>query len=234
MKIVVCDSSMNDAKQAMDIVKNTVKNNDYEVKVKSPQDVYVAVEEELLNCDIIILAIKFEDEQFDGIDLGRLINEKLPVCQIIYLTGIIEFAPLVYETRHCYFVMKNNMQKMLPRAIIKAIDSYNESVGYEILEFLSNGHKVFLAQKDIKYIERNDRLLIIHATKKSYPCYTSLKKLDIKLLPQFARCHGGFIVNLAFCNGMEKFEVSMSDGQVLPIGKSFYEEFKNKYLKFYS
>lgn len=234
MKIVVCDSSVSDANQAMEIVKGIVKNSGYEIKVISPQDVYVAVEEELLNCDIIILAIRFADEQFDGIELGKLINEKLPVCQIIYLTNIIEFAPMVYETRHCYFVMKDNMDSMLPKAIRKAIDTYNESVGYEILEFLSNGHKVFLAQKDIMYIERDDRLLIIHSTKKSYPCYTSLKKLDIKLLPQFARCHGGFIVNLAFCNGMEKYEVSMNDGSVLPIGKSFYDEFREKYLKFYS
>ena len=100
MKIVVCDSSVSDANQAMEIVKGIVKNSGYEIKVISPQDVYVAVEEELLNCDIIILAIKFADEQFDGIELGKLINEKLPVCQIIYLTNIIEFAPMVYETRH--------------------------------------------------------------------------------------------------------------------------------------
>ncbi len=231
MKVVVCDDVLQDAESAKQIIEKVVSSA--EIYIESPKEVYVAVEEGVFDCDIMVMDVQFKDEKFDGIELGGMLNQKLPVCQIIYLTKMLEFAPMVYETKHCYFVMKEDMASMLPRAIDKAVCEYNGSYDHDIISFLSAGHKVFMAQRDIVYIERDDRVLKIHAQSKDYTCYSSLKQLERKLIDKFVRCHGGFIVNLDYVTGMEKFETFLSNGAALPVGKRFYENYKSKYLEYH-
>lgn len=233
MKLVICDDEIKDAEKAFEIVKKIQCTKDFDIKIKTPQDIMLAVEEDLLICDILVMDIMYVGEQYDGIELTQLVNEKLPACQIIYLTNILDFAPYVYETNHCYFVMKENIEIMLPRAVEKAIDSSKE-IGNDIIEFLSNGHKVYTFQNEITYIERNDRVLSINTLKKNYLCYTSLRKIESKLSNSFARCHGGFIVNLDYVSSIDGNEIHLKDGSRIPIGMRFFEDFKMKYLKYYS
>ncbi len=233
MKLVICDDDLKDAQRANDIIRRMPGTQAFDIQMTTPQDVYIAVEEDLFKCDILVVDIQYEGETYDGIQLTNLVNEKLPACQIIYLSNIIDFAPQVYETKHCYFVVKENVEIMLPRAVEKAIEGC-KSIKNDIIEFLSNGHKVFLSQNEIVYIERSSRVLNIHTTKKTYQCYTSLRKIESKLGNSFARCHGGFIVNLSYVSSIDGSDLQLKDGSQLPIGMRFYEEFKLSYLKYYS
>lgn len=234
MKIIICDDNEKDAEQAKDIIGRCLDRNSYAIKIKSPQDIYVAAEEDLLKCDIMVMNVKFEEENLDGIILGSLINKKLPACQIIYYTNILEYAPVVYETRHCYFLLKQNMERILPKAINKALETYTKVIDDEIIEVLSNGHKCFISQSKIMYIERVNRLINIYDEKKVYPCYMSLKQVEKKLNACFVRCHGGYIVNLGQVIGVENLEISLKGGIKIPIGKSFDNQFKIRYLDYYA
>lgn len=233
MKLVICDDEIKDAQRAKEIICKMNIAKDFEIEIRTPQDVMLAVEEDLFKCEILVMDIRYEGEQYDGIDLTQLINEKLPACKTIFLTNILDFAPYVYETNHCYFVMKENIEIMLPRAIEKAVEGY-KNMGNDIIDFVSNGHSVFLSKLEIIYVERNDRVLNIKTSKKEYFCYTSLRKMEEKLGKAFARCHGGFIVNLAYVSGIDGNEVLMKDGNKIPVGMRFYESFKLKYLKYFS
>ena len=233
MTLIICDDDIKDANKAQELIEKLPVAKGFDIKIKSPQDINIAVEEELFECDILVMDIQYEDESYDGIELSLRINTSLPNCQIIYLSNILEFAPLVYETNHCYFVLKENMDIMLPRAISKAVECHN-IMSNDIVEFLSNGHKVYTSQSEIIYIERDDRVLNIYTLKKTYQCYTSLRKIDSKLGGSFARCHGGFIVNLAYVSGIDGNQLYLKDGTKIPIGMRFFDEFKLKYLKYYS
>ena len=233
MTLIICDDDVKDAERTKELVEQLPIVKDFDIKIKAPQDVSIAVEEELFKCDILVMDIQYEGEDYDGIDLTKRINDVLPACQIIFLSNILDFAPMVYETNHCYFVMKENMDIMLPRAIEKAVKSFNSS-GNDIIEFLSNGHKVYTSQSEIVYIERDDRVLNINTLKKTYQCYTSLKKIEENLGDCFVRCHGGFIVNLAYVSGIDGNQLYLKDGTQIPIGMRFFEDFKLKYLMYYS
>ncbi len=234
MKVLICDDVMQDAQETKEIIQKNFSNSSLEIIMASPQEVSMSLEENILKCEIVIMDIYFKNENFDGIELVTKINEKLPACQIIYLTSILEFAPKVYDTMHCYFVMKENIEMMLPRALRKAISSYDENINEGVIEILSGGHKMFLSQKDITYIERDDRLLKIHSCNQEYSCYTSLRQMEKSLSSRFARCHGGFIVNLDYVTGLEKQEVLLASGNKLPVGKRFYDAFKLRYLNYFA
>lgn len=233
MKIVICDDNIDEAEKTKNILEKYEVDKNYEISIISPIDVYVAVEEELFKCDIFITEIDLGEYNFDGIKLVSMINDKLPACQIIYLARDFKNASLVYETRHCYFLLKDASEEMVIKAVKKGADVYKNKVENNIIDFLSNGHKVFISQSEIMYIERDDRLLKIHTVRRSYPCYISLRQVETRLVDSFARCHGGYIVNLMYVSGMENTEIFLKNGKTLPIGKRFLDTFKDKYLNYF-
>ncbi len=231
MIIVICDDNIEEAEITKAVLKKQLFDKNIEIHIKSPEDVYVAVEEELFKCDIFITEIEFNNKSIDGIKLAAEINERMPACQIIYLTNKLKYTSLVYETRHCYFLLKDDVDDMLIKAVKKGAEVYKNMAENNIIDFLSNGHRVFISQSEIVYLERDDRLLNIHTVRRKYPCYSSLRKVEERLTDNFARCHGGYIVNLMYVSGMESGEVHLKNGKTLPVGKRFHNDFRNKYLK---
>ena len=106
MKLAVCDDVKEDADITLKIVKNYFNNKATDVSYLSPNDLLYEIDNGEFIYDIIILDIDYKNCNYNGIELGKKINDKYPLCNIIYLTGILDFASDVYETNHCYFVMK--------------------------------------------------------------------------------------------------------------------------------
>lgn len=184
--------------------------------------------------DIVIMDIEFKDKAYDGIALTKKLNEVCSKCQVIYLTHILEFAPEVYDTEHCYFVMKNNMDVMLPKALTKAIDIYKASNADRPLEVMSEGHMVYIHQEEICFVEKKQRQTIIHTNNRSYPCYESISALSKRVGDNVIRCHGGYLVNLSHITylGGEKVLIDIDDIE-LPLGKTYKEQTKQAYLKYW-
>lgn len=153
------------------------------------------------------------------------------MCQIIYLTWVLDFAPEVYETKHCYFVLKENMHRMLPRAIEKALQLYHDQEEHEVFELHEGGRTLYIRQNDIQYIEREDRRLIVHTKDRDYKCYESLTKLLAKLGRAFLRCHGGYVVNYNYIEVVTRDMVRLVEGQELPIGRTYRSSFHEQYMQ---
>lgn len=98
--------------------------------------------------DLILLDIRMQWK--DGIALAGQINQASPRCQIIFLTGYIDYATMVYETRHLYFVLKPQMDPMLPRAMDKALAFLRvEAPGLLVSpQFKIPFHKILYLEKD--------------------------------------------------------------------------------------
>lgn len=117
MKIIICDDERMDAERAKIILLSCKCVQEEDITILTPQEMHLGLEVQDIKCDIAIMDIEYENRQFNGITLSKELNKKLPLCQIIYLTWVLEFAPEVYDTIHCYFVLKQNEEKMLPRAM---------------------------------------------------------------------------------------------------------------------
>lgn len=205
-----------------------------EAEIDAPDQVKDDVAIPASELDVMIMDIEFKDKDYDGITLTKKLNEINEECQVIYLTHILEFAPEVYDTDHCYFVMKNNMELMLPRAIDKTMKIYKARSLQKPLEVMSGGHVVYIPQHDIRYVEKKQRQTIIHTEHSSYTCYESISALSKRLGDNMIRCHGGYIVNLSHITyfGGEKVVLDVSDMEV-PVGKTYKEQAKQAYLKYW-
>lgn len=199
-----------------------------------PDDLRDEIERKSLLCDIAIMDIEFDAIPYNGINLSASINELLPSSQIIYLTNILEFAPDVYETKHCYFVLKSNMDLMLPRAVNKAVNIIQKSKEDAVMEIVCDGSRVLIPQHDIIYVERVQRKLTIHTEKSDYSFYSSLKKFLSQANSMFVRCHEAFVVNLDYVNVVKKDVVQMEGGRELPIGISFEKNFRTRCMNYWA
>ena len=78
-----------------------------------------AITEDNYAVDIAVLDIQMES--MDGIELAKRINEIAPECQVIFLSGHIEYASKVYDAEHVFFVLKSQSETYLKGALEKAM-----------------------------------------------------------------------------------------------------------------
>lgn len=236
MKIAICDDIVSERELIKACLQNNASNiiENSEIDLYTPSDLDAMVSTKQMDFDIVILDIQFENTDFDGIALAKKINTIRQECKIIYLTHLLEFAPMVYETEHCYFVMKDNMDSMLPQAITKAISLLKHAAATQSIEISANGSHSYIKQSDILYIEKLDRKTYIHTKNETYETYISLSSILRKLNRDMVRCHSSFIVNIACISRLNRETLILSNNTEIPIGKTFREQMKSAYLKYWT
>ena len=183
-----------------------------------------------INIDIAVLDIEMDKE--NGIDLGKIINEKFPDCRIIYLTNHISYATDVYSTDHTYFVLKDDMDKNLPKAIEKAINE-KEAQKNDFITVSSKDRKRILRICDILYCERTGRTTTIFLKDDSFVSIENLDKLyEILSEKGFTKCHKSFIVNMDKVSEIFRNKYVFEGGKEVPISRSFSDITKTDFAKF--
>lgn len=232
MKIIICEDNLEEGKVTKEILVREKFEVAENIEILSPQEVLIAFEEEIIECDILVMDIEFKDEKFNGIYLTDVINECLPTCQIIYLSNYVDYAPEVYETEHCYFVVKKNADIMLPRAMKKAIELYKESLDKEYIIVTSNGKKHTVSVEDVIYIEKLQRKSIVYTNSVSLEIYQSLRSIVSKC-HKLVRCHGSYVVNLQCIEMISKDNIVLTNGVSVPIGRNYQARIKDSFLEYW-
>ena len=234
MKLAICDDVRKDADETIEIVGQYFSDNNYDADIMylNPEDLVTSLKESFFEYDIAILDIDYKDKDFNGIDIGKKINENNPLCNIIYVTGVLEFASDVYETEHCYFVLKNNQKITLKRALDKAVNLYKTNNEKKSVSLITGRKNIIIPVWDIHYITRENRRIEFCCGDKIYDSYMSLNDILKQLPDKFVRCHTGYIINLDFIRRVESNSVFMDDDMQIPIGRIYKEKFVLHYLDY--
>jgi len=179
--------------------------------------------------DIVLLDIDLGE--VSGIFLGNETNQICPYAQIIYVSSYENFMSDVYETQHIYFINKKQIDKYLPLALEKAINNIHK-IKSQIL-FISWKKRNFqIVQKNIIYIERKRR--VTHIVTENFTYQTTDKINDIlsQLNNHFVRCHNSYIVNLNYLAVIQKYDILLQNGIVIPVSRSHARMMKQAYSHF--
>ncbi len=229
MRILICDDIKDEALHTERIIKEQHLADGAKISVASPDEAMLMVKSQQYDYDISILDIEYHRDDFNGVDLGREINKVNPYCSVIYLTEIPDYATDVYETMHCYFVIKKNQDVTLSRAMTKAVrllNSRNKKI--RITEKWLT--KDILTDKIIYITRRGRRLCIVED--EVHEVYVNMRDILQQLPAQFARCHGGYIVNLDYVDSIGASSLTLKTGSTVPIGRQFKSEFYVKYAEY--
>ena len=180
--------------------------------------------------DLLFMDIDMPDT--NGITLAKDINQKFPVCKLVYLTNYLDFAPDVYETNHFYFIIKEQLSYRLPALYEKlSASSFDDVSAYISIAGLHNAQYHVLVN-DIIHIERMKRISHIHT--QDFPIQTKIKLEELLSLlneHSFIRTHQSYIVALASIRELHKTDIILQNGQNIPISRAYQKSVKEAYLR---
>ena len=186
------------------------------------------------DCLYQLAILDIELGEMNGIEVGDELNRLLPDCQIIYLTGYLDYAPEVYSTRHTYYVYKPTMEKHLPLALEKAVAALEELM-HGRLVLPQKGGQLVLEKREISHLERRLRVTKLYLT--DGQCVTTALGLEELLErlgdPAFLRCHNSFAVSLDHAAVFRRESFLMKDGTVVPISHGYYPAVREQFRKYH-
>lgn len=180
---------------------------------------------------VLFMDIYLEQQTSTGIEITSRINRAYPGLPVVFLTGYVCYVSDVYETEHCYFLLKEEMEQKLPTLFEKILPSlYSEQ--YKWLN-LHIGFKVRrVQQRHILYLERELRKTKVFLV--NGECLETTEKLNIlqeQLDPEgFVRCHNSYIVHLKYVKELERTLVTMENGSILNVSKLYGQEMRRRFI----
>ena len=87
---------------------------------------------------------------------------------------------------------------------------------------------------DSYYIESSNRKVILYLKHEKIEYYDKISGLEEQLKPDFFCIHKGYLINLKYVQQYHRTEVSMQNGDILPISKYKYQNFVKAYQEYCS
>ncbi len=178
--------------------------------------------------DILLLDVMMEN--LNGIELAAALRRQGNDTAIVFISTNREMALLGYEVSAVRYLAKPLQREKLREALLYCCRTY--LMQKEILLPTVEGQQR-IRVSDLVYIEpweRGTRLILENGE-----CKTSAKLSELgQILPKerFAFCHRTLLVNLAFIQAIRYCELTLKNGQVLPISKYRQAQIKESFMRY--
>lgn len=183
-------------------------------------------EMKLPDFDVMFLDIQLTGKT--GLDAAHTLRERQFKGDLIFLTAFHEYALEGYSVHPMNFLLKPvSLDKVTPcmNDIKKKLS--NDMYFYRTKSTIQN-----IPYMDILCFESSMHYVSIITADQSYQQYTSLNAL-VQFLPgDFVRCHRTTIVNLYHIMKIDGMEITLSNGKVVNISRSYYEDVKRHFVDF--
>ncbi len=178
--------------------------------------------------DILLLDVMMEN--LNGIELAAALRGQGNDTAIVFISINREMALLGYEVSAVRYLAKPIQREKLREALLYCYRTY--LIQKEILLPTPEGQRRILVS-DVIYIEpweRGTRLVLDSGEYKSSAKISELERLLPK--EKFVYCHRTLLVNLAFIQAIRYCELTLKNGQVLPISKYRQAQMKESFMRY--
>ena len=107
-RLAICDDDTLHMQNTLRCARETPEAADCDIRTFSaPGKLMDAVTGGGYRPHIALLDICMPDSS--GIELAQRLHEKLPRCQVIFVSSFLDYATSVYDVEHVYFILKSQM-----------------------------------------------------------------------------------------------------------------------------
>lgn len=182
------------------------------------------VEEYKGQYDIILLDIQMK--HLDGMTAAEKIRMVDPDVVIIFITSTVQYAVQGYAVDALGYVLKPVLYPAFAKLMEKAIVRVKARREKVYIHVSLEDRRLKLDCERIFYIESQRNNVIVHTETEDYVAAGPLKRFEETLDAHgFSKCHNAYLVNLSKVEAVQKTDLVLANGVLLPISRARKKEF---------
>lgn len=215
--IGICDDEQDFARELEDMIRQYARESGTEIRTTLFLNGRELIEGNRLTLDLIFLDIQMD--AMNGLEAAKRIRARDGKVGIIFLTSLTRYALAGYEYQAANYIIKPITYVRLKRELDRWLESYRrEDKKYILVNNEDGCHRVDLST--LHYLETYNRNVKLHTDSGDIISYKKMKELEAELKEaHFIRCHSGYLVNLFYVKKVGKLEITLTDGEVIPISQ---------------
>ena len=151
----------------------------------------------------VLMLIDVEMPFMDGITAAGFVREKDPEVVIIFVTNLAQYAIQGYSVNALDYILKPVNYFSFSQRLGRALQ-YVKKKETDCLTVAVKGGSIKLEPDSVFYIERLGRQLMFHPRSGRHASTATLQQVEQALEGKgFARCNKGYLVNLAYVDGIQ-------------------------------
>lgn len=178
-----------------------------------------------------ILFLDIDMPYFSGMDIAGMITERGLQTLLVFVTS---HDALVYQTfvyRPFGFIRKTHFDDEIgdmTERLAQELEARREEI------IFTRGQEIIKIRiEDIYFAESEGNYVNVRGKSNTERCRDTLTNMSRKLKGKgFIRCHKGYLVNAKYISRVRSNELELSDGTVIPLGRSYEKEVKRAILEY--
>lgn len=177
--------------------------------------------------DVVFMDIKMPEK--DGITAATELSAMAPELIIVFVSDYDSYVWDSFRARPVYFLRKARLSQELPFVVSQCMDAYVKNNQLVLIDTPKETFRCCV--RDIYYIEaqgRNISLCLGGEMKNMQITFSQIE--DIIQNPLFLKVHRSYLVNSFHIQSLQKKQVILTNGEVLPVSKYRYNTVHEQYL----
>ena len=196
-------------------------------------DVYQYPNGEALLSDNKVFDIVFLDQQMPGLNgmqVARTLRSRNITCSIVFVTSYPDFVYESFEVQPYRFLRKPVNSEDIT-SLMNTFIKHQKLLSP--ITVINDSEQIVIHAKDILYLEGDGKYCTIRTNSSVYHSSKTLAQV-YEQLPQhcFYRPHKSYVVNLYCIDAFDRESATLTNGELVKIGRSKAAEFKQVYKQF--
>jgi Response regulator of the LytR/AlgR family len=218
MKIVICDDDKNEiAKIKSNIITHSINHEIIEFTSPIMLLRYIETKEQF---DLLFLDIQMPDA--DGWQIAKQLKESKTKIYIAMITVMGDYIYNCFDRVDWFAAKPVSIEKLH-----MILDNAQNKLFPTVLNFQRDNISIRLTAPEISYIEVSQNNLFIHTTSEVLKIRMTITEVKTILsnVSRFVQTHRSYIVNLDYYNKMNKMDIILSTGAIIPLSRGNKKNF---------
>jgi len=184
--------------------------------------------------DYDLLFVDIQMKAMNGMELAKRIREENEEIAIVFTTGIDDYIEEGYEVEAMYYLRKPMSQEKISRCMDK-LARRSQNTAYVLVHGSEESLK--LSVRQITYLEAMGHGCLVETCsrlgeKAQYSITESISEMEKLLAPYgFLKCHRSYLCRLAGIRQINKTELLLDSGSVIPLSRRMYKEVNQAFIR---
>ena len=178
--------------------------------------------------DLLFLDITMK--KCDGMTAAKKIRAVDSKVMLVFVTASAEYVFSGYEVRAFRYILKPELLHGFTGVFKECLNELTKC-DEERFTFQKASETVSIPLRDSLYYESDKRIITVKCPGEEFSFYEKLDVIEQQLKKQdFVRCHQSFLVNAKKITSVRVSDLTLSNGEVLPISKRRAKETNEAFL----